>query len=136
MQFEASARLLPLALQSGMKIIAGTDAGYLNSYDYPGLAIHRELALMVKYGLSPLQALQASILNGPAYFGLEEDYGSIESGKKASLLLLNKNPLENIENTLTVEWVIADGKYLSRSDLDRMLSEIKAWVKKKESSDS
>lgn len=135
MQFEASARLLPLALQSGMKIIAGTDAGYLNSYDYPGLAIHRELSLMVKYGLSPLQALQASILNGPAYFGLEEDYGSIESGKKASLLLLNKNPLENIENTLTVEWVIADGKYLSRSELDRMLSEIKTWVKKKESSD-
>jgi imidazolonepropionase-like amidohydrolase len=119
-----------------MKIIAGTDAGYLNTYDYPGLAIHLELALMVQYGLSPLQALQASILNGPAYFGLEEDYRSIDTGKKASLILLNKNPLENIENTRSIDWVIADGKYLSRGDLDRMLSEIKAWVQKKEASGS
>ena len=132
MQFEASARLLPLALKSGMKIMAGTDAGYLNTYDFPGLAIHRELALMVKYGLSPLEALQASMINGPAYFGLENEYGSIEKGKKASLLLLNKNPLENIENTRSIESVIIDGKYLSRSDLDRMLSEIKAWIKNKE----
>jgi hypothetical protein len=131
-QFEASARLLPLALKSGMNIMAGTDAGYLNTYDFPGLAIHRELALMVKYGLSPLEALQASMINGPAYFGLENDYGSIEKGKKASLLLLNENPLENIENTLSIESVIIDGQYLSRSDLDRMLSEIKTWVKNKE----
>ena len=131
MQFEASARVLPLALKSGMKIMAGTDAGYLNTYDFPGLAIHRELALMAKYGLSPLEALQASMINGPAYFGLENEYGSITAGKKASLVLLNKNPLENIENTLSIESVIVEGKYLSRQDLDRMLGEIKAWVKKK-----
>ncbi len=132
MQFEASARLLPLALKSGMKIMAGTDAGYLNTYDFPGLAIHRELVLMVKYGLSPLEALQASMINGPAYFGLEKEYGAVEAGKKASLLLLNKNPLENIENTLSIESVVVGGKYLSRSDLDRMLSGIKAWVSAKE----
>jgi imidazolonepropionase-like amidohydrolase len=132
MQFEASARLLPLALKSGMKIMAGTDAGYLNTFDFPGLAIHRELALMVKYGLSPLQALQASIINGPAYFGLENEYGAIEPGKRASLLLLNQNPLENITNTLSIEAIVVDGKYLSRGDLDQMLAEIKAWVKEKE----
>ncbi|RIW14653.1 amidohydrolase [Algoriphagus lacus] len=133
LQFEAAARLLPLVQKSGMKIIAGTDAGYLNTYDYPGLAIHRELALMVKYGLSPLQALQASILNGPSYFGLEKEYGSVEAGKRASLVILNSNPLEKIENTLSIESVIAEGKYYSREELDRMLSEIKAWVKTKES---
>ncbi|HSF52904.1 MAG TPA: amidohydrolase family protein, partial [Algoriphagus sp.] len=132
LQFEASARLLPLVQKSGMKIMAGTDAGYLNTYDYPGFAIHRELALMVKYGLTPLEALQASMINGPAYFGMENQYGSIESGKKASMVLLNKNPLENIENTLSIESVIVEGKYFSRSELDQMLSEIKAWVKEKE----
>ncbi|WP_236025670.1 amidohydrolase family protein [Algoriphagus oliviformis] len=131
MQFEASARLLPLAWESGMKIMAGTDAGYLNTYDYPGLAIHRELALMVRYGLSPLQALQASMVNGPAYFGLEEEYGAIRAGRKASMVLLNKNPLEAIENTLSIESVIVDGTYLSRADLDGMLAEIKSWVKAK-----
>lgn len=132
LQFEASARLLPLVQKSGMKIMAGTDAGYLNTYDYPGLAIHRELSLMVKYGLSPLEALQASMINGPAYFRLENEYGSIEAGKKASLVLLTKNPLENIENTLSIDAVFVEGRYLSRSDLDRMLAEIKAWVKGKE----
>ncbi len=132
MQFEASARLLPLALKSGMKIMAGTDAGYLNTYDFPGLAIHRELALMVKYGLSPLQALQASIINGPAYFGLESEYGAIEPGKRASLVLLSQNPLEDITNTLSIEAVVVDGKYLSRGELDQMLTDIKAWVKEKE----
>lgn len=132
MQFEASARLLPIVQKSGMKIMAGTDAGYLNTYDYPGLAIHRELALMVKYGLTPLEALQASIINGPAYFGLEKEYGAVEAGKKASLVLLNKNPLENVENTLSIESAIAEGRYFSRKDLDRILDEIKAWVKEKE----
>jgi hypothetical protein len=133
MTFEASARLLPLVLKSGMKIMAGTDAGYLNTYDYPGLAIHRELALMVRYGLSPLEALQASMINGPAYFGLEDKYGAIQAGKKASMVLLKKNPLENIENTLAIESVIAAGSYYSRTDLDKMLAEIKGWVKDKES---
>ena len=132
--FEASARLLPIVQKSGMKIIAGTDAGYLNTYDYPGVGIHLELALMVDYGLSPLQALTASIVNGPAYFGLEKDYGAISSGKKASLLFLRNNPLERIENTLSIESVIAEGQYFSRKDLDRMLSEIKMWVVQKESS--
>lgn len=132
MQFEASARLLPIVQKSGMKIMAGTDAGYLNTYDYPGLAIHRELALMVKYGLSPLEALQASMINGPAYFGLEKEYGAVEAGKKASLVLLNKNPLENVENILSIESVIAEGRYFSRKDLDIILAEIKVWVKEKE----
>jgi imidazolonepropionase-like amidohydrolase len=132
-QYEAAARLLPLVQKSGMKIIAGTDAGYLNSHDYPGLAIHQELALMVSYGLSPLEALQASILNGPAYFGLEDEYGAIRTGKKANLILLHANPLEKIANTLSIESVIVEGKYLPRVELDRMLKEIKAWVKAKES---
>ena len=131
MVFEASARLLPMVQKSGMKIMVGTDAGYLNTYDYPASAIHRELALMVNYGLSPLEALQASMINGPTYFGLEDKYGSIKSGRKASMVLLTKNPLENIGNTLSIESVIVEGAYYSRADLDRMLAEIKAWVKEK-----
>lgn len=131
--YEASARLLPIMQKSGMKIIAGTDAGYLNTYDYPGLGIHLELELMVKSGLSPLEALTASLINGPAYFGLEEDYGAVALGKKASLLILRNNPLEQIENTQSIESVMVEGKYFSRKDLDSMLDEIKKWVLQKES---
>lgn len=130
--FEAAARLLPMIQKSGMKIIAGTDAGYLNTYDYPGLAIHLELQKMVEYGLTPREALMASVINGPGYFGMEEDFGSVKVGKSANLLLLNSNPLKSIESTLDIDGVIKDGSYYSRSDLDQMLAEIKKWVAEKE----
>ena len=131
--YEATARLLPIIQKSGMKIIAGTDAGYLNTYDYPGLAIHLELQKFVEYGLTPREALIASVINGPGYFGMEKEYGSVKVGKSANLLLLNSNPLESIQSTLDIEGVIKDGIYYSRSTLDQMLAEIKKWVAEKES---
>jgi len=131
--FEKVAALIPLVQQSGMKIIAGTDAGYLNTYDFPGLAIHLELQKLVEYGLSPREALVASVINGPDYFGLNESYGEVAVGKKADLLLLNSNPLEDIANTLSIEGVIKGGKVYDREKLDQMLADIKAWVTKKES---
>lgn len=130
--FENTANLIPLVKKSGMKIYAGTDAGYLNTYDFPGLAIHLELQQLVKYGLSPREALEASIINGPEYFGLEDKFGTISNGKKANLLILNQNPLENIEATLTIQDVVKDGHLLDRKKLDQMLAEIKAWVAEKE----
>ena len=115
-----------------MKIIAGTDAGYLNTYDFPGLALHLELQKFVEFGLTPQQALIASIINGPDYFGIT-DFGSVETGKKANLILLNSNPLEDISATLSIETVIKDGQVYNRAELDTMLSKIKAWVAEKES---
>ncbi len=128
--FERTANLIPLVKEAGMKIYAGTDAGYLNTYDYPGLGIHLELQKLVTYGLSHQEALEASVVNGPEYFELEADFGSVEKGKIANLILLNANPLENIKHTLTIDAVIKDGRYFSREDLDSMLLEIKNWVSK------
>lgn len=123
--------LLPMIQKSGMKIIAGTDAGYLNTYDIPGLAIHLELQKFVEFGLTPQEALIASVINGPDYFNLE-NFGKVEAGKTANLILLNRNPLEDISATLSIENVIKDGKVYNRSDLDMLLSIIKAWVAEKE----
>lgn len=130
--FETTAKLIPLVKESGMKIYAGTDAGYLNTYDIPGLAIHLELQQLVKYGLSPREALEASVINGPEYFGLEDQFGAIQAGKKANLLLLNENPLEDIEATLSIESVVSNGQVLDRKKLNDMLVEIKKWVSEKE----
>lgn len=130
--FQDAARLLPMIQKSRMKIIAGTDAGYLNTYDYPGLAIHLELQKMVEYGLTPREALISSVINGPGYFGMEKEFGSVEVGKSSNLLLLNSNPLESIESTLDIEGVIKDGVFYSRSTLDQMLANIKKWVSEKE----
>ena len=122
--FERSAGLLPLLQRAGVMIIAGTDAGYLNSFDYPGQSLHTELALMVQYGLTPLQALQASIINGPAYFGLQGQYGKIAKGFYADMLLLDANPLHAISNTQRISSVVTRGRVLSRQTLDAMLGEI------------
>lgn len=122
---ERAAGLLPILQKSGMTILAGTDAGYLNSFDYPGFGLHRELALMVKYGLTPLQALQASVINGPVFLGKGNEYGSIAPGKKADMLILDSNPLIDIQSTQKINALIAKGKLLDRQSLDSLLSEIK-----------
>lgn len=124
--FEKSAGLLPLLHNAGVTIIAGTDAGYLNSFDYPGQSLHTELALMVQYGLTPLQALQASIINGPGYFHLQRQYGKIAKGFYADLLVLDANPLEKISHTQKINSVIAKGRYMNRETLDTLLKKIAA----------
>lgn len=128
--FEKAASLLPLLKRAGVQIIAGTDAGYLNSFDYPGRGLHDELALLVKYGLSPLEALQAAILSGPKYFKLEHQYGKIAAGYYADLLLLEKNPLENIVHTMTLQSMINKGRLYDRKALDLLLQEVKQTAAK------
>jgi hypothetical protein len=126
--FEAAASLLPILYKSGVTILAGTDAGFLNSYNYPGLGMHEELAIMVKYGLTPQEAILCSIVNGPAFFGLQNDYGSVAINKKADLLILNANPLEKIENTQRIFGFIRKGKYLDRQKLNLLLEQVKNTV--------
>lgn len=128
--FEAAASLLPLLYKAGVTILAGTDAGYLNSFNYPGLGMHQELAIMVKYGLSPQQALICSIINGPAFFNQSKDYGAVLTNKKADLLILDKNPLENIKNTESINGVIRKGVYMDRKKLDSILLDIETAVNK------
>ena len=112
--------------RAGVTIIAGTDAGYLNSFDYPGQSLHTELALMVQYGLSPLAALQASIINGPGYFHLQQQNGKIAKEFFADLLVLDGNPLKDIANTRCINSEIIKGRYLNRAVLDRHLKKIAA----------
>lgn len=122
--------LLPVIKKSGMDIIAGTDAGFLNSFIYPGFALHKELQIFVEGGLTPLEALQASVVNGPKYFGLLNQYGSVEVGKKADLLLLNSNPALDIKATEDRFGLIRAGKVYTRKELDEMLAKL-AEINKK-----
>ena len=92
-----------------VKLLAGSDCGAFNSYVYPGISLHQELKALVKAGLSPLQALQTSALNG-AKFLKKENIGSIKENYKADLVILNANPLENIDETTNINLVIKNGK--------------------------
>ncbi len=104
--YEKSAAVLADLVAADVTILAGTDAGYLNSYCYPGLALHEELALMVKYGMTPQQALKASVINGPKFLG-QKGYGAVAPGNHADLLLLDANPLEDIHNTLKIRGLLS-----------------------------
>lgn len=133
--FEAAAHLIPWLYQAGVPFLAGTDAGYLNSFNYPGIGLHEELAMMVHYGLPIHEALKASVVNGPAFFNQSKDFGSIEKNKIADLLILDANPLIDIHNTRKINALIRKGNYLSRSILDNMLSAIEKKVSNKETTE-
>ncbi|QJR38313.1 amidohydrolase family protein [Gemmatimonas groenlandica] len=110
-------------------LLAGTDAPA--GYDLvPGASLHRELQLFVRAGLTPLQALQTATLNPARYFGKTDSWGTIEPGKVADLVLLARNPLVDIANTRQVVAVVADGRYYSPRELDRMRVRIMELVAK------
>ena len=120
--------ILPMLQRAGVTIIAGTDAGFLNSFNYPGLGLHQELQVFVDNGLTPAQALSAATRAGPAWFGLSDQYGTIDTGKMADILLLDANPLTNIAATRAINTVIMQGRVYNRAALDRMLSGVRDQV--------
>jgi imidazolonepropionase-like amidohydrolase len=128
LEYRHTAAVLPMLEKAGVTIMAGTDAGFLNSFDYPALALHQELALYVKTGLTPAEALASATRAGPAWFGLLDRYGSVETGKQADLVLLDRNPLEDITATQAIDTVILRGTVEDRAALDRLLAEAKAKV--------
>ncbi|RXG15592.1 imidazolonepropionase-like amidohydrolase [Leeuwenhoekiella aestuarii] len=104
---------------NNVKLLAGSDSGAFNSYTYPGISLHKELKALVDAGLTPLQALQTSASNGSKF--LQKQLPEIKSGAAADLVLLNSNPLENIQNTQDIFIVVKSGKTLSSEDLENLL---------------
>jgi imidazolonepropionase-like amidohydrolase len=125
-RFEKSATLVPLLHQAGVTLLAGTDAGFLNSFNYPGIGLHEELALLVKSGLTPQQALVASVINGPAFLLAADNYEAVAAGKVADLLILDRNPLDDIAATRAIRAVVVKGRPLDRAALDAMLVDVAA----------
>lgn len=118
---EISARMIEPMQNAGVKILAGSDCGAFNSYVYPGQSLHGELNALAEAGLSNAQALRTSIVNGPEFFGLGDNYGSVEEGKVADLLLLEENPLENLQNIQGITAVVKNGKVFNSEDLKELL---------------
>ena len=114
--------------RAGVKILAATDA--VVWYVVPGFSLHDELELFVKAGLTPMEALQSATLNPATYLGLSDVLGTIEQGKKADLVLLDANPLENIRNTRKINSVVVNGRLIPRAALDKLLQDAEAIAKK------
>lgn len=127
-QYHQVAAVLPMLQQAGVTLMAGTDAGFLNSFNYPGIGLHDELSLFVKEGLTPAQALSAATRAGPAWFGLLDRYGGVAVGKAADLVLLTRNPLEDITATRAIDAVVLRGHVYDRKALDALLAQSRAKV--------
>ena len=116
--------------EEGVEILAGTDE--ISPFCAPGFSLHDELALLVEAGLTPLQALQSATLNAARFFQQSRDWGTIEQGKFADLVLLDANPLRDIRNTQRINAVVMNGRLLDRRTLDEMLSKIEARARVKQ----
>ena len=134
-QFRVERQLFQLAKnqmgnmeRNGVKILAGTD--FPNPYVFPGFSLHDELELMVQGGMSTLGALQTATLNPAIFLNKTEEYGTIEVGKYADLIILNQNPLENISHTRSIETVILKGRWLDKKSLDQMLKSLEVKYNK------
>jgi imidazolonepropionase-like amidohydrolase len=88
-----------------------------------GLGAHWELWMLAQGGMSPLEALACATINGARYLGLDKDLGSLEPGKLADLVVLDRNPLENIRNSDSVSQVMLNGRLYDAATLDQIVPE-------------
>jgi len=114
---------LPIMYQSGLLIIAGSDAAALNTYVYPAESLLQELEIFQEAGLKPIEILRTATRNGALYFGIEKATGSIAQGKNADLVILDKNPLDDVRALRSVNGILKFGHYYNRTSLDIMLKE-------------
>ncbi|MGM0631555.1 MAG: amidohydrolase family protein [Pseudomonadota bacterium] len=96
--------------QAGVAVGAGTDTPI--SLSIPGYSLHSELQMLVRAGLSPLEAIEAATLEPARYFSLENEMGSIGVGMKADMVLLDADPLADISNTKRITRVISQGRQI------------------------
>lgn len=85
-----------------------------------GLGAHWEMWMFVQGGFTPLEAIRASTLWGAEYLGMEKDLGSLEVGKLADIIILDKNPLEDIRNSEAIAMVMANGRLFEAETMDEI----------------
>lgn len=113
--------LLDAMIEAGVTVLAGTDTG--GWLVVPGFALHDELETLQTRGMTPAQALETAT-SAPAR-RIRNNAGIIQIGRRADLLLLNENPLDDVANTRSIDTVILDGEVLDRTQLDAILESVK-----------
>lgn len=108
---------------AGGLVLLGSDAPQV--FNVPGDSIHFEMELMVEAGMTPAEVLQSASVKPARYFGREKEFGSIEEGKAADLVLLQANPLEDIKHTRKIAGVMTRGMWLSGDGINKRLEELK-----------
>jgi hypothetical protein len=102
--FQATSRAAKALNDLGVRVNTGAH-GQLQ-----GLGLHWEMWMLAQGGMSPHNVLRAATINGAESLGLDGDIGSLAKGKLADLLVLDRNPLDNIRNSSAIRWVMANGR--------------------------
>jgi len=118
--FALEVALAGTIFRAGVPILAGSDAGAL--YTYPGFSLHDELALLVRAGLSPVQAIHAATGSVTEFLGLADTLGTIRPGQAADLLVLEGDPVRDIRNTRRIQLMVYRGRLYDREGLDSLLA--------------
>jgi imidazolonepropionase-like amidohydrolase len=124
--FQYMLSLVQELYKSGVPLVCGTDLS--NPYLVAGFSLHEEMRLFQEAKIPNIDILRAATINTARLCGVNERLGSIAVGKNASMILLRKNPLEDIKNTSEISGVFLEGRYFERSELDEMLAKVKAKV--------
>ena len=112
---------------AGVKLLAGTDMP--QAFVYPGFSLHEELELLVRSGLTPLEALRAATYNPADFLGALDSLGTIAKGKLADLVLLDADPLTDIRNTRRISVVIANGRVFDAATRAQVLKHVETTLK-------
>ena len=115
-------RILMALHEGGVRILLGTDSPQI--FSVPGFSIHREMQFYVDAGMSPYDVLSSGTRVVGDYFG--ENFGTVSVGEGADLILVDGNPLSDIENVSRISGVMARGKYVSREEIETRLAAIAA----------
>lgn len=116
---------VPLMQKAGILILAGSDAAALNSFIYPGESLISELQLYQQAGMNAPDILRSATINGATFMRRASSMGSIDTGKVADIVLLEENPLKNIEAVKKIYAVFTKGKYFDRAALDQILAQVR-----------
>ena len=115
-------KLVLLMRNNGVKMLAGSDVGGI--WVVPGFSLHQEFKALAAAGLSPLDVLQMTTLNGAQFLRREASMGTVEAGKNANLVLLEANPLESVDNLDRIGAVVLNGKLFSKDALEKMKGDV------------
>jgi len=114
-EFERAKRNTAKLAAGGVLIGVGSDGG--SSLDFPGLMTHREGELLAESGLPPMDVLVAATRNGGLALRKGDELGTIEPGRRADLMLLSANPLEDVRNLRKIDRLMLDGEWIDRAAL-------------------
>jgi imidazolonepropionase-like amidohydrolase len=106
----------------GAHLLLGSDAP--SPFVVPGISVHEELALLTQAGLTPFEALCAGTRDAAEFLGRSEGFGTVTVGKRADLLLVDQNPLEEVSHAREIAGVMVRGRWLSRGQIRSTLGRL------------